>query len=295
MNARTRYRMTPRPTFGMLGVMAPAVPPVALFCSSRRNSEPSPWHRLAALLATAILGCSRGEPPGVVTPGTDSPNSTTVAQASPAEPSAATGSGTTRAEEARDDSEAKTEAPEATPAEASAPADPEDPAELAKLALPVLTDQDGKPLPQTEERPKTDSPGFRARMALLFRAITSDDPQLAAPAFFPVLAYQQVKDVQKPERDWEYRLMRNFARDIHKYHKKLGRRASEARLVRVEVPEERALWMKPGREGNRIGYYRVLRSTLVYDDGAGNTSRLGITSLISWRGEWYVVHVDGFE
>jgi hypothetical protein len=39
----------------------------------------------------------------------------------------------------------------------------------------------------------------------------------------------------------------------------------------------------------------LLRSTLVYDDGTGKTGQLGITSLISWRGEWYVVHVDGFE
>ena len=193
------------------------------------------------------------------------------------------------------DSGAKTVTPDATPAQANAPTDPNDPAELAKIAVVALTDQDGKPLPQTEQRPTTDSPGFKARMALLFRAIASDDPELAAPAFFPVLAYQQVKDVQKPERDWQYRLMRNFARDIHAYRRKLGRRADEARLVRVEVPEERAVWMKPGREGNRIGYYRVLRSALVYDDGTGNPRRLGITSLISWRGEWYVVHVDGFE
>ncbi|MBN1606462.1 MAG: hypothetical protein JW940_07500 [Polyangiaceae bacterium] len=269
--------------------MAPVVPSAALVRHALRNSEPSPWHGLTALLATILLGCSRGEPPGAASPGTDSRGSTTLAQAPETMP------GATRAHAAPVDSGAETEAPDAMPAELSAPTDPNDPAELAKLAVPALTDQDGKPLPQTEQRPKTDSPGFQARMALLFRAITSDNPELGAPAFFPLLAYQLVKDVQKPERDWQYRLMRNFARDIHAYHEKLGQRAADARLVRVEVPEERALWMKPGREGNRIGYYRVLRSTLVYDDGAGHTGRVGITSLISWRGEWYVVHVDGFE
>jgi hypothetical protein len=287
--------MTADPSFGMLRVMARVAPSVALLGSGRHNSAPSPWHGLAALVAAALLGCSRGEPPGAASPGADSRGSTTEVQASPERPTAETQSGATRAYEAPVDVGAKPEAPDAAPAEASAPGDPNDPAELAQLAVSALTDQDGKPLPQTEERPKADSPGFNARMALLFRAITSDDPELGAPAFFPLLAYQQVKDVQKPERDWQYRLMRNFARDIHAYHKRLGRRAAEARLVRVEVPEERAVWMKPGREGNRIGYYRVLRSALVYDDGAGNTGRLGITSLISWRGEWYVVHVDGFE
>jgi hypothetical protein len=53
--------------------------------------------------------------------------------------------------------------------------------------------------------------------------------------------------------------------------------------------------MKPGSEGNKIGYWRVLRSKLRYADAEGNQQSLEITSLISWRGEWYVVHVNGFE
>ena len=65
--------------------------------------------------------------------------------------------------------------------------------------------------------------------------------------------------------------------------------------MRLEVPEARAEWMKPGREGNRIGYYRVLRSRLIYTDADAKERSLEVTSLISWRGEWYVVHLHGFE
>ena len=53
--------------------------------------------------------------------------------------------------------------------------------------------------------------------------------------------------------------------------------------------------MKPGSEGNKLGYYRVLRSALVYSDAQGRERELSVTSMISWRGEWYVVHLAGFK
>jgi hypothetical protein len=53
--------------------------------------------------------------------------------------------------------------------------------------------------------------------------------------------------------------------------------------------------MKPHSEGNRIGYWRSTRNQLSYVDGKGKARTLEVTSLISWRGEWYVVHLHGFE
>jgi hypothetical protein len=53
--------------------------------------------------------------------------------------------------------------------------------------------------------------------------------------------------------------------------------------------------MDPGKEGNKLGYYRVTRSKLRYLDAGGTEHTLGLTSLISWRGEWFVVHLDGFK
>jgi hypothetical protein len=53
--------------------------------------------------------------------------------------------------------------------------------------------------------------------------------------------------------------------------------------------------MKPGREGNAVGYYRALRSRLVVGTDEHARVPLEITSLISWRGEWYVVHLHGFK
>ncbi len=161
--------------------------------------------------------------------------------------------------------------------------------------VPVLIDAAGKPLPQTEEKPSLRSLSWEQRVKLLFRAIQVDDPKIAAPAFFPLIAYREVKNVANAEADWNNRLMKAYARDIHKAHEQLGKGAMDAQLVGLEVPEDKAQWMKPGSEGNKLGYFRVLKNKLRYLDAAGNPHAIDITSLISWRGEWYVVHVTGFK
>jgi hypothetical protein len=158
----------------------------------------------------------------------------------------------------------------------------------------VLIAADGAPLPQTRDRPSADSPGLRWRLGRLVSAIAHDDPELALPAFFPRVAYKQVKAVAHPERDWEQRLVRAFRRDIHDYHRLLGREASGARLAELVVDEPRVRWMDPGTEGNRLGYHRVTRSRLRLRLSSGKERELELTSLISWRGEWYVVHLHGF-
>jgi hypothetical protein len=162
-------------------------------------------------------------------------------------------------------------------------------------SAPKLLADDGKPLVQTEDRPKADSTAFKARMDLLWKAIVADDAAMADNAFFPVVAYEQVKDIEKPASDWKHRLVKAFARGIHDYHQKLGKDAAKAKLIAVEVDEDRVKWMGPGKEGNKVGYFRVTRSRVRYRDAAGAEKKFELTSLISWRGEWFVVHLDGFK
>lgn len=160
---------------------------------------------------------------------------------------------------------------------------------------PALRGPDGGVLPQTHQLPSTDSPLFKYHARLLWRAIVKNDPSIAMPFFFPVLAYQQVKAIAKPARDWKYRLVAAFKRTIHDYHRRLGRDRDRCTFIGIDVPEKRARWMKPGAEGNKLSYYRVLDSILRYRDAHGRKRELGITSFISWRGQWYVVHLHGFK
>lgn len=139
------------------------------------------------------------------------------------------------------------------------------------------------------------SPRFLRRMQRLADAILTGEAERARDTFFPLVAYAQVKDVKNPERDYRYRLMAHFERDVREYRKALGREAERAEFLGVSVPEERAAWMKPGKEGNRLGYFRVLRSQLRFRMPTGKERSLELTSMISWRGEWYVVHLHGFE
>jgi len=147
-------------------------------------------------------------------------------------------------------------------------------------------------LPQTRERPREGAP-FQARASVLWTAIVQDDADAALPFFFPLSAYKQVKAIPNPEADWKRRLVAAFRRDVHRLHEKLGPRAATAKLMEIDVATERAHWVEPGEEGNKLGYWRVFGSKIRYETDRG-AATLDISSLISWRGEWYVVHLAGF-
>ena len=65
----------------------------------------------------------------------------------------------------------------------------------------------------------------------------------------------------------------------------------DAKFVGLDVPEARARWVEPGEEWNKIGYYRVF-GTQTPLRGGRRGARVEVKSLISWRGEWFVVHLS---
>ncbi len=149
-------------------------------------------------------------------------------------------------------------------------------------------------LPQTHDRPPASSPAFEQGTAALWAAIVKDEPALAMRFFFPLDAYEQVKDVGDPSADWKHRLVAAYERDIHALHSRLGAQAATAHLLKLEVPEAHARWVDPGEEWNKLGYYRVFGSQLRYEVD-GESTAFEIKSLISWRGEWYVVHLSAIK
>jgi hypothetical protein len=155
-------------------------------------------------------------------------------------------------------------------------------------AAPTTTTIDPGVLPQSDVRPSSTSAAFDARMRLLWHAIVTGQPASALGAFFPLRAYEQVKAVTDPASDWQHRLVAQYTADILRVHASLGAGAATARLLAVSVPDQ-ATWVAPGAEVNRIGYWRVYNTTLTYDAG-GVAGTVVVISMISWRGEWYVVH-----
>jgi hypothetical protein len=114
------------------------------------------------------------------------------------------------------------------------------------------------------------------------------------PFFFPLAAYQQVKDVSDPGSDWKHRLVAAYGRDVHALHARLGADATRATFVGIDVPDAHARWVDPGEEYNKIGYFRVFSSRLRYTVD-GEARSFEVKSLISWRGEWYVVHLGAIK
>lgn len=149
---------------------------------------------------------------------------------------------------------------------------------------------DPGPLAQTDERPSASGHEFSAAVLGLWRAIVTDDPGYGRTFFFPQAAYRQVKDVGNPDGDYRDRLMTNYATDIHQLHDQLGPNARSATFIAFDVPDAGAEWIQPGAELNKGSYWRVYGSRIRYSVN-GEQGSMAVTSLISWRGEWYVVHL----
>lgn len=145
---------------------------------------------------------------------------------------------------------------------------------------------------QTRARPPGYSRVFHAEMVDLWAGIASGRAALAQPAFFPLVAYEQVKAIADPAADWHSRLVAEFRADVLAAHSLLGRTARHSSLVRVVIPESAADWIDPGVCDNGVGYWHVANSRLVYRAG-GRIRSIGVSTLISWRGRWYVVHLGG--
>jgi hypothetical protein len=144
-------------------------------------------------------------------------------------------------------------------------------------------------LQQTRAFPSARTRVFRAEMTDLWAAIVTGRPALARQAFCPLTAYEQVKAIADPAADWHSRLMGDFILDVHAAHRFLGQGARRARLVKVIVPSAEASWIVPGACYNSVGYWHVAGPRVVYRQH-GQLRSIGIASLISWRGRWYVVH-----
>ncbi len=155
--------------------------------------------------------------------------------------------------------------------------------------VPPTTVPDPGLLPQTRDLPPSSGPLVDPLVQGLWHAIVTDDPSSAMSFFFPLSAYVQVKAISSPALDWQNRLVAHYEQDIHHLHALLGSGASDARLVSYEIPSA-AQWIVPGVEYNKIGYWRVYGTTLNYAEN-GHAGTFSVTSLISWRGVWYVVHL----
>lgn len=155
---------------------------------------------------------------------------------------------------------------------------------------PTTTTADPGSLPQTEAFPVATGPAFAARMAALWNGVVTGSVPTALPAFFPESAYVALKQEADPATDYSGRLVGEYAEDLAAAHALLGAGAATAQLIGVDVDEAFGHWVPPGTCFNGVGYFEVPNSRVVYSVD-GQMASFGIASMISWRGEWYVIHL----
>jgi hypothetical protein len=212
----------------------------------------------AAAVLAALAGCSAGATASAGPKATTTPVSA-IHQASP--------------------SASKSPAPTPTPTPTHTP-------KPQPSALPVGPANAGA-LAQTSVLPKTSGTAFNNAVHDLWLAVTTGDPDYAKPAFFPEKAYEQVKAIADPESDWQGRLWLDFTLDLAAVHKLVKPGAT---LVKVTAPTQYEQWIPAGACYNSTGYWHLPGSRLVYREG-GVTHSFGIASFISWRGDWYLIHL----
>jgi hypothetical protein len=216
---------------------------------------------IAVTLLAVLAGCSAGTTPKA----TASPTRTASASSPTASPSPSLSS----------------PSPSPSPSPSTQRPTPAKPA-----ALPVAPAGEAAK-PQTTAFPKTSSTAFRNATHDIWLALATGNADYAKPAFFPEKAYEQIKAIANPASDWTNRLWYDFTLDMAAAHKLVKPGAT---LVKFEVPTQYAQWVSPGACYNSAGYWHVPGARVVYRQD-GTTLSFGIASFISWRGDWYLIHL----
>jgi hypothetical protein len=180
--------------------------------------------------------------------------------------------------------------PEASTPSSSAVSAPTSSTTATTIGPTTTTTVDPGSLPQTDQLPSGTDPQFLARMSQLVQAVSTGNAALAAPAFFPLSAYVQVKGISDPVHDYQTRLIADYDQDIAALHSEFASAPGALTLDHVAVPAA-AEWIRPGVEYNKGSYWRVYGTRLSLTSG-GRVYSFPIASLISWRGQWYVVHLN---
>lgn len=157
------------------------------------------------------------------------------------------------------------------------------------LSASTTTTIDPGLLPQTNTRPTSNSSALRLSMEDLFNGINQDSISLALPSFFTLDSYLSVKSLKDDAYDYAARLITHFALDIEAAHSYITSRGTPT-YSGFYIPKSSVHYVSPGECYNRLGYWMVPDARILYSVN-GKTYSIGIASLISWRGTWYVVHL----
>ncbi len=217
-----------------------------------------------ALGLALLLGCANSSPKPDAPSAVIAPSAAPIASASATPPAASASAAAPIASAV---------AAVDTAAPAAAPAAP------VEAAAPIVADNNVPP---------TEGPELQDRAKGLLDAVIHDDPKLGDPFWFPEAPFIPLKDVKGPDKYWQ-QLHRTFGADVHALHKK--RKSWDGVAFEKFEIGSKPTWVKPGEEGNKIGYHRSYRGKLHFTVD-GKSESLEVRTIITWQGRWYITHLS---
>jgi hypothetical protein len=174
----------------------------------------------------------------------------------------------------------------------SAPVASTAPSAVGPDGADAARDADGAPAlrppdPANKMRPPLTSTDLDERAAHLLDAIARNDPSAADDFFFPKAPFIPLKEVGDPARYFD-QLLGTYHRDIRTLHA-AQKDWTGAAFVSFELGTA-PTWVAPGKEYNRIGYFRTFGGKLRYRIGE-KSKEIAVSTIISWDGRWYVTHL----
>lgn len=159
---------------------------------------------------------------------------------------------------------------------------------VGAVSAQAVPEHNAVSLEQAPPRPPAEEAAERAEAFL--RAVAEDDADAALAFFLPREAFRLIKGVSDPDRFFD-RLVRRFRADVHSLHE-VHPELAQARFVRVELSRRRS-WVLPRQEANRLPYWSVRHSRLVYEAN-GEERSFELRTLITWDDHWYLTHLGEF-
>ena len=147
---------------------------------------------------------------------------------------------------------------------------------------------------QSMVKPLAHDHALDIRMRQFYTGLRDNNNALCDKAFLPMMDYVALKQGGGNQADWRNRLMYHFHLQLAQLRKRFAASLPGSTYNGYRIPYSTAHTVRVGAEENKAPYWQVFMTTMAFHDKNGRGHNFTINTLISFRGEWWIVHVIGY-